>query len=128
MKKLLCIFLSVVMVVVPVLGYEFDEQCDKDYLKGQLDGSRKDYTGTLLLSFGLSALLSPLLGGGAVIIGSYLSNPEPNLYDLEGKIPSRCYLQGYSKKARAEKASNAWAGAGLGVLLNLILLSTLTSN
>lgn len=116
MKKNICIFLIILMIVTPALT-----QQSSDYLTGKADGARD----------GASAA-SPLwivagIGCGVFGVGAaYLMPPSPPAERLIGKSPEYVagYTESYRNSARNRQTLYACAGWLSWVLIYLAILSS----
>ena len=101
---------------------------------GEHDANRShSSTGFLVGSLAGSVLISPLLVGGGIVVGAYLSNPKPDSYILaqlerdKGIEYARGYEHGYTEKARSKNVTGAWIGTGTGLVVNVVLTTILFS-
>ena len=101
----------------------------------QMDGSRYNATGWGFLAFGASALFSPLLGGGTVIVLANVIQPDvdvppPRLAEAQSTYDSSNelvvyqsqYQESMERPIQKDRSRRAWLGTGIGFALNLVLI------
>jgi hypothetical protein len=90
------------------------------------------------LVFGASLLLSPLLGGGGVILAANTIEPsvdvpparlaetQKEFTDTSDLLPYRAqYQETMIKPIRSDRSRRAWIGTGIGFALNLWIIYAL---
>lgn len=122
-KKIIALFLAVMILATPVLG----QQGGGDYFRGKLDGERDARGNPLWVLAGLSGTGCCLLIGCAGVGLAYAVPPSPPPAALMGKSSEYVlgYTEGYKSKARLKNTAYAAAGccaaAAVNVVINLAL-------
>jgi hypothetical protein len=109
-------------------------------LHAREDAASYKATGWGSLAFGASVLLSPLLGGGGVIVAANLVEPDVDLPTARLAAARRTFTDGsdlllyqaqyqeeMERPVQKKRSRRAWAGTGIGFGVNLVLLIAIFS-
>jgi hypothetical protein len=137
MKVCIASVMTVVMVLisvpVPVFTqetFDFEEfeeieetfDCEGSTLMGRNNASRTHIpVGWFMVGVG-SGFLLPLISIPVVGLAASASKPKPKSIPQQEKINESCYINGYTRKARAKNAGYAVLGGVVGTVVSTILL------
>lgn len=137
-------FFLVIAVVVIACGSAFGQSSDpiaSAMEHASEDGDAYRATGWGAMAFGASVLLSPLLGGGGVIIVANVAKPDVDLpsarlssaRDSFGSgedvmLYRSQYEESMEDPIQRNRSRRAWIGTGIGFGVNLVLVSILLAN
>ena len=137
MKKLLLVVIGIAVLGGTVLAQQPDPISDAR-AHATIDAAEYRATGWGAMAFGASVLLSPLFGGGGVIVAANVITPDvalppSRLADAQRSYESSNDFMLYQAQYRETKAKpiqqarsrRAWLGTGIGFGVNVLLISLL---
>ncbi len=138
MRRIITVVILMALVAGVVAADEPNPIADA-MAHARIDSAGYEATGWGALAFGASALVSPLLGGGAVIIAASLIDPDQGVpavriagardaYETSSDVlyqaQYRESMEGPIQKGRSRRA---WIGTGIGFGINLLLIMAVLS-
>ena len=134
MKKII----SLSLVFVMLFSFTFAVNAN-DYTEGKNRGKRDAQEKHSAMGYWIaggvgSFFLSPLLGGGATIITSYVQEPSPDneiIYRLREEKSQNFidgYRDGYTEKAKSKNVTGAWASTGIAFLGRLVIITSVNNS
>ena len=138
--KRLVLFLMVIVIAGSVAVAQEADPITEATVHAREDAGSYKATGWGSLAFGASALLSPLFGGGAVIVAANLVEPDVDIptarlaaaqnefTDASDLLLYRSqYEEEMTEPMQKQRSRRAWIGTGIGFGVNLLLLVAIAS-
>ena len=137
MKRFVMVVVVVALAGVALSAQESDPIADAR-AHAMIDSAEYRATGWGAMAFGASVLLSPLLGGGGVILAANMVTPNVPLPPSRMAEAQRAYespsdlmlyrsqyAESMTRPIQRARSRRAWIGTGIGVGVNIVLISML---
>lgn len=140
MKRLVIVMVAIALMSVTVSAEQPDPIADAR-AHAMIDAAEYRATGWGAMAFGASVLFSPLLGGGGVIVAANMITPSVPLPPSRMAAAQRSYesgsdlmlyqsqyAQSMARPIQRARSRRAWIGTGIGVGVNIVLISLLIAS
>ncbi|MCK4516611.1 MAG: hypothetical protein KAU31_15225 [Spirochaetaceae bacterium] len=137
MKRIITVAIFVALATGAVAADEPNPIADA-MAHARIDSAGYEAIGWGALAFGGSALIGPLLGGGAVIIAANVIEPDVSIpaariaeaqdsYETSSEVLlyQAQYQESMAKPIQKARSRRAWIGTGIGFGVNLLLISAI---
>ena len=134
-KRVISLLLVVVLLVTTTSSvFAFSDSFSDSYFEGQLAGKKSAETnhnaGGWFVGGAAGGFLLGIIGGGIIVGLSAASKPQPDseiLYTIKDQpLDYRMgFTEGYVEVARSKNIQNSCIGAGLGVILAVVVVSSM---
>ena len=137
MKRIVLVLMVITLVAATGFARDADPITEAT-IHAREDAGKYKATGWGSLAFGASVLLSPLFGGGGVIVAANLAEPNVDIptarmaqaQDMFADASDLLLYQSQYQEEmvdpiQKQRSRRAWLGTGIGFGLNLLLISML---
>ena len=134
MKRLLAMVLILTFIAATASTADADPIMDAR-AHATIDASGYRATGWGAMAFGASVVLSPLLGGGTVIVLANVLRPDVELPTARMADAQKTYESGndlmlyhsqyqesMERPVQKDRSRRAWIGAGIGLAVNFVII------